>query len=187
MPTATRQPTQTSELIAREALALRATLIRVYRSSASREDLEDLYSQAVIELLARAQRDPTLTSPGHIRHALRQKFDSRILDHHRAVAGRSPATHARARTRPLDDALDQRSDGALGRVPVCEITPGDDRDCQIRPADGRLDVLATKRHASVWFCDLYGALGPFGELERVRARRREDPAHEWLSPGLCCG
>jgi len=109
MPTATRQPTRTSELIAREALALRATLIRAYRSSASREDLEDLYSQAVIELLARAERDPTLTSPDHIRHALRQKFDSRILDHHRAVAGRSPATHARARTRPLDDTLHQHA------------------------------------------------------------------------------
>jgi DNA-directed RNA polymerase specialized sigma24 family protein len=108
MPTATRQPTRTSELIAREALALRATLIRAYRSSASREDLEDLYSQAVLELLARAERDPTLTSADHIRRALRQKFDSRILDHHRAVAGRSPATHARARTRPLADALDQR-------------------------------------------------------------------------------
>ena len=107
MPTATRQPTRTSELIAREALALRKTLIRAYRSSASREDLEDLYSQAVLELLARAERDPTLTSPDHIRHALRQKFESRILDHHRAVAGRSPATHARARTRPLDDTLDQ--------------------------------------------------------------------------------
>jgi DNA-directed RNA polymerase specialized sigma24 family protein len=59
-------------------------------------------------MLARAERDPTLTSADHIRHALRQKFESRILDHHRAVAGRSPATHARARTRPLDDALDQR-------------------------------------------------------------------------------
>lgn len=108
MPTATRQPTRTSELIAREALALRATLIRAYRSSASREDLEDLYSQAVLELLARTERDSTLTSADHIRRALRQKFESRILDHHRAVAGRSPATHARARTRPLDDALDQR-------------------------------------------------------------------------------
>jgi DNA-directed RNA polymerase specialized sigma24 family protein len=107
MPTATRQPTRTSDLIAREALALRATLIRANRSSASREDLEDLYSQAVLELLARAERDPTLTSPDHIRRALRQKFDSRILDHHRAAAGRSPATHARARTRPLDDTLNQ--------------------------------------------------------------------------------
>jgi DNA-directed RNA polymerase specialized sigma24 family protein len=108
MPTAARQRTRTSELIAREALALRTTLIRVYRFKASREDLEDIYSQAVIELLARAERDPTLTSADHIRRALRQKFESRILDHHRAVAGRSPATHARARTRPLDGTLDQR-------------------------------------------------------------------------------
>ena len=108
MPTATRQPTRTGDLIAHEALALRTTLIRVHHSNASREDLEDIYSQAVIELLARAERDPTLTSPDHIRRALRQKFDSRILDYHRAVAGRSPTTHARARTRPLDDTLDQR-------------------------------------------------------------------------------
>jgi DNA-directed RNA polymerase specialized sigma24 family protein len=129
MPTATRQPTRTSELIAHEALALRTTLIRAYRSRASREDLEDLYSQAVVELLARAERDPTLTSADHIRHALRQKFESRILDHHRAVAGRSPATHARARTRPLDDTLDQHAgdrdglDQLIARETIRELTP----------------------------------------------------------------
>ncbi len=38
------------------------------------EDLEDLFSQATVELLDRAERDYTLRGPAHIANALRQKF-----------------------------------------------------------------------------------------------------------------
>ena len=110
MTTPTRRPSRTGELIAREALALRTTLIAVHRSAAGREDLEDLYSQTILELLTRAERDPTLTKRDHIRNALRQKFDSRILDHQRAIAGRSPAASARVRTRPLELAMERPAD-----------------------------------------------------------------------------
>jgi hypothetical protein len=98
-----RPSTTIADLIAQEATALRSTLLRVHYRTARWEDLEDLYSQAVLELLARAQRDATLSTPEHVRNALRQKFEARILDHRRAAAGRSPAASARERTQQLDD------------------------------------------------------------------------------------
>ena len=90
------------ELIAAEAVALRPVLLRVHAAAARREDLEDIYSVAVIELLKRARRDPTLATVAHVRSSLRQKFESRILDHHRAVAGRSSAVAAGASACPLE-------------------------------------------------------------------------------------
>ena len=107
MATAHRRPVPTADLVAREALALRSTLIRVHHTVAPREELEDLYSQAVLELLTRTERDSALTSAQHIRNSLRQKFASRILDHQRATAGRSPATRARATAQPLDETVDR--------------------------------------------------------------------------------
>ncbi len=101
MSSTARRCTGVEELIAREALALRAILIRAYSSTARREDLEDLFSQAVLELLARARRDPTLSTAAHVRNAVRQKFASRVVDHHRAVAGRSTAANARSHACPL--------------------------------------------------------------------------------------
>jgi DNA-directed RNA polymerase specialized sigma24 family protein len=95
------------EVIAREALALRAILIRVHADQGSREDLEDLFSQAILELLKRARRDSALNTPGHVRNALRQKFASRIVDHRRALAGRSAAAHIGTRTCPLELVAEQ--------------------------------------------------------------------------------
>lgn len=108
----------TADLIAREAIGLRSCLIRTHHHAARWEDLEDLYSQSVLELLARAQRDPTLNSAAHIRAALRQKFEARILDHHRAAAGRSPAAAAREHARQLDDHTDQL---ATHRDPAADL------------------------------------------------------------------
>jgi RNA polymerase sigma factor (sigma-70 family) len=102
MASAARRCTGVEELIAREALGLRATLIRAHSSAARREDLEDLFSQAVLELLARARRDPTLSTAAHVRNAVRQKFASRVLDHQRALAGRSTAARASAQACPLE-------------------------------------------------------------------------------------
>jgi hypothetical protein len=102
MASDTCRATPVADLIAREAMALRARTIRVHRGRAGREDLEDFYSQAVLELLARAKRDPTLSTAPHVRNALRQKFEDRLRDHQRAAAGRSPATHARVHASPLD-------------------------------------------------------------------------------------
>ncbi|MGI8802481.1 MAG: hypothetical protein ACR2KV_09960 [Solirubrobacteraceae bacterium] len=65
------------------------------------EDLEDCYSQATLELVTRARRDP-FTSQEHIVHALEQKFSSRIDDRRRAIGGRSPIEMAIARAVPVD-------------------------------------------------------------------------------------
>jgi DNA-directed RNA polymerase specialized sigma24 family protein len=93
------------DLIAQEAMALRRSLIGHHgRGPVGRQDLEDVYSQATLELLARAKRGPTLRTRAHVRNALRQKFADRVLDEQRARAGRSPAADGRAHAQPLDDA-----------------------------------------------------------------------------------
>jgi hypothetical protein len=114
----TRHAPTTAELIAQEAIRLRPHLIRTHHHAARREDLEDLYSQTMLELLARAQRDPTLNSAAHIRAALRQKFEARIVDHHRAAAGRSPAAAAREHAQQLDDITERL---ATHRDPAADL------------------------------------------------------------------
>jgi len=95
--------TPTELLLAAEAERLRRPLLAAHRATASREDLEDLYSQSVLELLLRVRRDPSFNTPAHIANALRLRFASRISDHHRALAGRSGAAVAHARAKRLDD------------------------------------------------------------------------------------
>ncbi|MEA2266717.1 MAG: hypothetical protein QOE27_2300, partial [Solirubrobacteraceae bacterium] len=89
------------EAVARVANARRDRLLRVHRRRLRWEDLEDCYSQATLELVARAQRDP-FASPEHILHALEQKFSSRIDDRRRAIGGRSPIEMAIAQAVPVD-------------------------------------------------------------------------------------
>jgi DNA-directed RNA polymerase specialized sigma24 family protein len=81
-------PSDPAEHVAQIAVARRDRLLRVYRHQLRFEDLEDCYSQATLELLARARRSP-FASPEHIRNALEQKFLSRINDRRRALGGRS--------------------------------------------------------------------------------------------------
>jgi DNA-directed RNA polymerase specialized sigma24 family protein len=88
--------------VAAVALARRDLLLRVHRHRLGREDLEDCYSQATLELLTRARAGPRLHGPGHIANALEQKFLSRIHDRRRALAGRSPIEAALAHAASLD-------------------------------------------------------------------------------------
>jgi hypothetical protein len=78
------------EELARIARARRELLLRVHRRELRREDLEDCYSQAVVELLAHVGRGGRFASPLHIANALEQRFVSRIRDRRRALGGRSP-------------------------------------------------------------------------------------------------
>ncbi|MGH2865235.1 MAG: hypothetical protein ACRDJX_08305 [Solirubrobacteraceae bacterium] len=55
-----------------------------------REDLEDCYSQATLELVAGARRGVTFASRLHLARVLEQRFVSRIRDRRRALSGRSP-------------------------------------------------------------------------------------------------
>jgi DNA-directed RNA polymerase specialized sigma24 family protein len=78
------------------AHAKREVLLRAYRQLARREDLEDCYSQATLELLARAHRGGTFSDACHVANTLELRFVSRIRDLRRARGGRSPMQAALA-------------------------------------------------------------------------------------------
>lgn len=90
-----------AEQVARIATSRRALLLAIHRRRLRREDLEDCYSQATLELLARAARDP-FASREHVLNALEQKFRSRIEDRRRAITGRSAIESAIAHAVPVE-------------------------------------------------------------------------------------
>jgi DNA-directed RNA polymerase specialized sigma24 family protein len=90
-----------AEQVARIASARRGRLLRVHRRRLRWEDLEDCYSQATLELVARSRRAPFLSNE-HVLNALEQKFLSRIEDRRRAISGRSAIEAAIARSVPVD-------------------------------------------------------------------------------------
>jgi len=90
-----------AEQVALIADSRRAWLLRIHRRRLRHEDLEDCYSQATLELLARAQRAP-FASRDHVLHALEQKFRSRIEDRRRAISGRSAIESAIAHAVPVE-------------------------------------------------------------------------------------
>lgn len=53
------------------------------------EELEDCYSQAVLELLLAVRAGRVFSNHRHTANALHQRFDARIRDRRRALAGRS--------------------------------------------------------------------------------------------------
>jgi DNA-directed RNA polymerase specialized sigma24 family protein len=76
--------------VALVAQARRELLLRAHRRRLRREDLEDCYSQATLELLAQAGKGGVFSSRAHIANALEQRYLSRIYDRRRALVGRSP-------------------------------------------------------------------------------------------------
>jgi DNA-directed RNA polymerase specialized sigma24 family protein len=91
-----------TEVVAQVAHAKREILLRVHRHRLRREDLEDTYSQATLELLAQAGRGGRFSSRTHIANAIEQRFLSRIHDRRRALSGRSPMQAAIETALPLD-------------------------------------------------------------------------------------
>ena len=94
------EPVETVALVAR---ARRELLLGAHRHRLGREDLEDCYSQAILELLNRAGRGMVFSSRAHIANALEQRFLSRIHDRRRALSGRSPIESAMATAISLAD------------------------------------------------------------------------------------
>jgi DNA-directed RNA polymerase specialized sigma24 family protein len=82
----------------------------VHRHRLRREDLEDCYSQATLELLARARRGTRFSSRSHLANTLEQRFLSRIHDRRRALSGRSPMQAALETAVPLDSVEPERVD-----------------------------------------------------------------------------
>src|SRR6476620_10325256 len=78
-----------AERVAVVAQAKRDALLWIYRFKLQREELEDCFAQATLELVVRARRAP-FESDEHVANALAQKFASRITDRVRAFSGRSP-------------------------------------------------------------------------------------------------
>ncbi len=76
------------------AAAKREVLLRVHGFRLRREDLEDCYSQATLELIVLARRGRVFAGRTHIANALEQRFLARALDRRRAIAGRSPIAAA---------------------------------------------------------------------------------------------
>jgi DNA-directed RNA polymerase specialized sigma24 family protein len=72
------------------AQARRELLLRAHRHRLRREDLEDCYSQATVELLAHARENRALVTREHVANILEQRFLSRVYDRRRALIGRSP-------------------------------------------------------------------------------------------------
>jgi DNA-directed RNA polymerase specialized sigma24 family protein len=70
-----------------------------------REDLEDCFSQATLELVAHVRKGGVFASRLHLANLLELRFTSRVRDRRRALSGRSPMQAA------LGEAI---SFGALG-------------------------------------------------------------------------
>jgi RNA polymerase sigma factor (sigma-70 family) len=105
------------EAVAEIAVARRELLLRAYRHRLRREELEDCYSQAIVELVSRARGGARFAGPDHLAHALEQKFASRILDRRRALSGRSSIEAALGLATPLDG-LD------AGTTQIADVAPG---------------------------------------------------------------
>jgi DNA-directed RNA polymerase specialized sigma24 family protein len=109
------------------AHSARRLLLSVHRARLRREDLEDCYGQATLELLAQARRgELRYSGRAHLRSLFELRFVSRVRDRRRALRGRSPAQAM------LDGAL--AHSGADGRA--------------VEVADPRADVerLTLLRH-----------------------------------------
>jgi DNA-directed RNA polymerase specialized sigma24 family protein len=89
------------ETVALVARSRRTRLLAVHRHRLPREDLEDCYSQATLELLKRADSGEAFSGHAHIANALEQRLLSRIYDRRRAIGGRSPIEAAIATALPL--------------------------------------------------------------------------------------
>jgi DNA-directed RNA polymerase specialized sigma24 family protein len=72
------------------AAAKRGLLLRVHRHRLRREDLEDCYSQATLELIAHVKAGGSFAGREHITNAIELRFVSRARDRRRALGGRSP-------------------------------------------------------------------------------------------------
>lgn len=94
-------PADPAEALALVAAARREQLLRIHRHRLRREDLEDCYSQATLELVVQARAGRAFAGGTHLLHALEQRFLARVQDRRRAVAGRSPMQAAIEGALPL--------------------------------------------------------------------------------------
>jgi DNA-directed RNA polymerase specialized sigma24 family protein len=102
--------------VALVACAKRDVLLRAHRFRLRREDLEDAYSQATLELVAHARGGGRFASAQHLGNVIEQRFLSRIHDRRRALSGRSPMQAALEQASSIDGAPEERADVADARA-----------------------------------------------------------------------
>jgi hypothetical protein len=107
--------------VALVASASRELLLRAHSFRLRREDLEDCYSQATLEMLRRVRRGAVFAGPRHIHNALEQRFLSRIHDRRRALAGRSPMLAAMEGAARLGSEPDRELEAVAGDVDLEQL------------------------------------------------------------------
>jgi DNA-directed RNA polymerase specialized sigma24 family protein len=124
-----------AEEVAMVAHARRELLLRAHRHRLRREDLEDCYGQATLELVRYARNGARFSSRVHLAHVIEQRFVSRIRDRRRALSGRSPMQAA------LETAM---SIGALeeARIEVVDVRADTERQAWFRHELQRVGALA---------------------------------------------
>jgi DNA-directed RNA polymerase specialized sigma24 family protein len=115
---ARRQHVSRLDDVAAVACERRELLLRVHRFRLRSDDLEDCYSQAVLELLAHTKRGGTFASRPHVARALELRFLSRVCDRRRALSGRSPIEAALECAVPIDRYIECDADVDDERVAV---------------------------------------------------------------------
>jgi DNA-directed RNA polymerase specialized sigma24 family protein len=121
------------------ACARRDLLLAVHRHRLRREDLEDCYSQASLELISHARDGHAFASRAHIANALELRFLSRVRDRHRAIGGRSPMQAA------LEQAASLVHAGAAAEAADGGVDVIDAQACVERQVLARDDLRAIGR------------------------------------------
>jgi DNA-directed RNA polymerase specialized sigma24 family protein len=170
-------------VVALVALAKRDGLLRAHRHWLRREDLEDCYSQATLELLARVRRGEPFAGRPHLANTLEQRFRSRVQDRRRAVKGRSPLQTALEAALPLGgpggpqvDVVDLRAEVHPLVARRLELARVRDALPQLTP-DQRLVLLSQVLLAMdrAEFCRIHGwSFEKYRKVaQRARARLRK--------------
>lgn len=144
-----------AEQVALVAAAKRPVLLHVHRHRLRREDLEDAYSQATLELIVLARGGRRYASRSHVAHTIEQRFLARVQDRRRAVSGRSPIATA------LEGALPLVSEG---------VEPVDASGDPSRIALARDELLRVMRHMGALSADQRSVI----ETQLVFAMRCEE-------------
>jgi len=170
------------DLIAIAAATNWTRLLRIHHHRLPAADLEDCLGQALLELLVAAeQRRTRFADPAAALTALDRRFQSRIIDRHRAQAGRSPIATALHEARPLDTITDTAATGGsaagdpLQRVLDRETLAQLARAVGELTPDQRLALLAQLHGERPGeFCARHGwsAAKHRKTLQRARARLR---------------
>lgn len=168
------------QAVALVASARREMLLAVHRHRLGREDLEDCYSQATLELLTQAQHGKVFSGRAHIANALEQRLLSRVHDRRRALSGRSPIEAALAEALPIADCesgqtqiVDHRADIERLAILRCELR-------RIGEASGKLSrdqrlVLTSQLWGDTTcgeFCRMHGWSAEKYRKVAQRARKR---------------